>query len=123
MYNNPEAAKELTHNESSIILQKYMRHKVHYQTLNKARKIYLEMLFGMYSKRVHLFPSFVERLRGKGHHVEYGCVDAAKMREYTIASAENLHRLRFKGEKGAPEFDKSAVDLRGIKDGSRCIAW
>ena len=81
------------------------------------------MLFGIYTGRVHLFPSFVNRLRAEGHQVECGCVDAAKMKEYTIASAENLHRLQFKGVKGPPEFDKHAVDLSGIVGGRRYIAW
>ena len=115
--------KELTHSEADLIFNKYVRRKIHYQTLSKARKEYLEMLFGMYSRRVHLFPSFVERLRAEGHHVDYGCVDAATMKKYTIASAENLHRLRFKGEKDPPAFNKDLVDTTGIIDGRRYIAW
>ena len=65
----------------------------------------------------------MKRLRAEGHHVENGCVNAAKMREYTIASSENMHRLKFKGVKDPPEFDKDAVDLSGIVDGRRYIAW
>ena len=66
MYNQ-DGMKELSHNEADIILRKYVRPKLHYQTLNKARKKYLSMIFGEYAKRIHLFPSFVERLRGEGH--------------------------------------------------------
>ena len=123
MYNMHGGTKELTHSEADLIFNKYVRRKIHYQTLSKARKEYLEMLFGMYSRRVHLFPSFVERLRAEGHHVDYGCVDAATMKKYTIASAENLHRLRFKGEKDPPAFNKDLVDTTGIIDGRRYIAW
>ena len=64
------------------------------------------MTFGEYSKRVHLFPSFVERLRTAGHHVKYGIVDSAEMKKLTLASAKNIHKLKFKGKKEEQEFDK-----------------
>ena len=120
---NQEGASELTHGECAKILKKYVRRKICYQTLNLARKKYLEIIFGEFSKRVHLFPSFVERLEAEGHHVEYGCVDADTMRKYTIASAENLYNLQHKNDKDAPKFDKESVDLSCIVDGRKYVAW
>ena len=120
---NQDGTSELTHRECAVILKGYVRRQLCYQTVNSARKKYLEIICGEYAKRVHLFPSFVERLRSKGHHVEYGCVDADTMRQYTLTSAENLYKLEHKDNKKAPKFDKNSVDLSCIVDGRQYIAW
>ena len=118
-----EGTKQVTHNEAGIILKKYVRRKIPYQTLNTVRCNYLALLYGEQARRVQMFPAFLERLKHQGHHVEHGTVDADTMREYTILSAENIHNFRFKNVKDAPKFKKESVDLSGIIDGRRYISW
>ena len=89
-----EGTKKLTHKEAQIILKQYVQRNLPYQTLNTVRSNYLQFLYGELTMRLHMFPAFLRRLEEIGHHVEYGTVNAAKMKEYTIASAENLHKLK-----------------------------
>ena len=65
----------------------------------------------------------MEQLRKVGHAVEYGCVEAEVMRKYTVDAARNLHDFKFKNHEIPPKFDKNSVDLSGIIDGRKYIAW
>ena len=113
----------LSQKEATVILKNYTSRPLCYSTVDKVRGRYHDILFSDKNKRIEMFPDFVKRLREVGHEVEYGCVGAEKMREYTIASAANLHRLKHKNDGNSPEFDPKSVDLSGIVDVREYISW
>ena len=49
-------------------------------------------------------------------------MSSEKMKEYTVAAAENLHRMRYKNQKEEHKFERSTVDLTGIVDGRTYVA-
>ena len=80
----------LSQKEATVILKNYTSRPLCYSTVDKVRGRYHDILFSDKNKRIEMFPDFVKRLREVGHEVEYVCVGAEKMGEYTIASAANL---------------------------------
>ena len=108
---NVKGTDEINQKQATTILNKYTKRPLCYSTISKVRSLCHSIILGEKLKRINLFPAYIERLREEGHKVDYGTVDAQKMREFTFETARSQHDLRYKSAHNPPKFDENQVDI------------